>query len=873
MEEQQQLLLAIIPAIVIASQQALQSCEGMLARPAEAEDDSSIDIAMPSMPLILARSTVSRKPRYARGPLAPQHGWAATFGSVADFSANSNSLCTEDDCMDAPADPPISLNCIVEEEKILKGIELVLTDNLNEAEEYFEAMRPGSFRYCLYHAEVAALVALISCEGSDIQRAHALLIETETLAAQLAHKFRTHSSIRKVNAAVSNIKSWALGKISKRYSAMVAPAVKAPSIEAVDSDQVVDPAKLEEKVLHHRLRRARLWALQIQAECHLMSSILQIVDAAESWSSVVKVGYSLRCTWGLYQHCRNKLKQLTKEWIAMDGSFDLKDDFKNIEEDESSSDSDEEEAGNLLENQTMEGFVDNDGLQRQHEDVSSTGKSSGHYWGTVGSQSYEECYFQDQSCGTLLMLDSKKGVKEDTELHSLRIGVQFGEGAFNLIMSLIPASYQKALEVMRFPANRERGISLLRKACTEKHPAAPLAYIMLLYYQTAIVGLLPYSSRHAKEVHELMDNLPTMWKSCSLFRILNSRLARYERFLEQATVMVTFAPENPHGVSGRGNLRKLRSFMLDELGWCFLLQGKFSEAASCFSTLLQESVSFKVHYAFLLSSCLWEASETARQQAGQLLKEMPGLMGLKKQQQLTPLEQYAMQVSSKFIASSQAPLFPALELAAVFGGFQFMDKTSLEAHKRLVEEVLQGRTQTQSQKAPPNSNNQDTGVVQDLLTGETSANVSSGETLVKPRLHYEHKWTRSSKMICRFILGVCQKNLGELEKADDHLRYVIDNSEVICGNIVPYCCYELGSMLLQQNANSIEGLLLLEQSLTYPAHEFQGRLRLVAGELGKLYGRNSVCTDARDNAQSGGVSGVSTQLKEKLVLQDSSILN
>ncbi|MCO5569563.1 hypothetical protein L7F22_023278 [Adiantum nelumboides] len=499
----------------------------------------------------------------------------------------------------------------------------------------------------------------------------------------------------------------------------------------------------------------------------------------------------------------------------------------------------------------MEGFVDNDGLQRPYEDVSSTGKSSGQYWGSVGgSQSYEGCYFQDQNCGTLLMLDSKKGVKEDTELHSLRIGVQFGEGAFNLIMSLIPASYQKALEVMRLPANRERGISLLRKACAEKHPAAPLAYIMLLYYQTAIVGLLPYSSRHAKEVHELMDNLPTMWKSCFLFRILNSRLARYERFLEQATVMVTFAPENPPGISGRGNLRKLRSFMLDELGWCFLLQGKFSEAASCFSTLLQGSVSFKVHYSFLLSSCLWEANESARQQAGQLLKEMPGLVGLKKQQQLTPLEQYAVQVSSKFIASSQAPLLPALELAAVFGGFQFMDKASLEAHKRLVEEVLQGRTQTQSQKAPPNSNNEDTG---DLLTGETSANVSSGETLVKPRLHYEHKWTRSSKMICRFILGVCQKNLGELEKADDHLRYVIDNSDVICGNIVPYCCYELGSMLLQQNANSIEGLLLLEQSLTYPAHEFQGRLRLVAGELGKLYGRNSVCTDAHDYAQSGGV--------------------
>ncbi|MCO5609337.1 hypothetical protein L7F22_063563 [Adiantum nelumboides] len=75
MEDQQQLLLTIILAIVIVGQQALQSCEGMLARAPETEDDSSIDIAMCSMPLILAGSTVSPRPRYAGGTLAPEHGW------------------------------------------------------------------------------------------------------------------------------------------------------------------------------------------------------------------------------------------------------------------------------------------------------------------------------------------------------------------------------------------------------------------------------------------------------------------------------------------------------------------------------------------------------------------------------------------------------------------------------------------------------------------------------------------------------------------------------------------------------------------------------------------------------------------------------
>ncbi|KAH7435473.1 hypothetical protein KP509_06G066500 [Ceratopteris richardii] len=704
-------------------------------------------------------------------------------------------------------------------------------------------MRPGSLRYSLYHAELAVLVALMTCEGSDIEHAHALLTEAENLAGQSANKYRTHSSMRKVNAAVSNIKSWALGKISKKYSAMIVPTTKIGTPEVQDTDQVAEQlAKLEEKILHHRLRRARLWALQIQAECNLMSSILQIVDAGETWSSVVKVGYCLRRTWGVYQHCRKKLKQLHKEWVAMDGSFDVKGDLKDLA-DESSSESDEEDRS------SMEGFIDNEGPLRQNQDVSAIEKSGG---GTCSSLVHfiEECDTEDQGQGSLLLLDARKGVKEDIELHSLRIGVQLGEGAFNLILSLIPTSYQKALEVMRFPANRKRGISLLQKTCAETHPASPVAYIMILYYQTAIMGLLPYSSENAKEAHELINKVPSAWRSGSLFRILSSRLSRYERHLEQATATVIFAPDNLCGLSGRGNFRKLRRFMLDELGWCLLLQGKFSEAASCFSSLLQESTSFKVHYAFLLSSCLWETTESGQQRAGQLLKEIPDLIGAKKAQQLTPLEQYAAQVSSKFIASNQAPLFPALELAAIFGGFQSMDKPSLEAHRNLVEKVLQGRTQAQSQK--------------DLTTGESSVITPNGETLAKSRLHYEHKWTKSSKMLCRYILGVCIKNMGELEIADDHLRYVLDNSEVFCGNIVPYSCYELASILLQQDARSTEGMSLLEQSLSYPAHEFQGRLRLVAGELARRYGRSSVGHEIHENIQSGVAHEVSAQFKKML---------
>lgn len=71
-------------------------------------------------------------------------------------------------------------------------------------------------------------------------------------------------------------------------------------------------------------------------------------------------------------------------------------------------------------------------------------------------------------------------IKEDQELASLRIGIEFGMGAFNLIVSLIPAQYHKALELLGMPGDRARAIILLNSVSTTHHPRAPLAALMLL---------------------------------------------------------------------------------------------------------------------------------------------------------------------------------------------------------------------------------------------------------------------------------------------------------------------------------------------------------------------------------------------------------
>jgi hypothetical protein len=72
-------------------------------------------------------------------------------------------------------------------------------------------------------------------------------------------------------------------------------------------------------------------------------------------------------------------------------------------------------------------------------------------------------------------------IKEDQELASLRIGIEFGMGAFNLIVSLIPGQYHKTLELLGMPGDRARAIILLHRVSTTHHARAPLAALLLLH--------------------------------------------------------------------------------------------------------------------------------------------------------------------------------------------------------------------------------------------------------------------------------------------------------------------------------------------------------------------------------------------------------
>ncbi|CAM6122075.1 unnamed protein product [Calypogeia fissa] len=844
-------------------------------------------------------------------------------GSAESSITPSRSQSPPEDPTETPPEDGVDFE--VEEEQVMKGLELIYQDKLNEADEYFETLKAGHARFSLHHAEVSSYVALMSFEPDDTDYAVSLLKDTAALAVEQARRWRTHSKLKKVAEAaqetVDAMTTWVwksaatalskAGPVGAQASAKLMP-VENPNIPDDDDDvdigsfEQVESGKYKrgEVLSNHLARRMRLWALLIQGECHLMTSLLQVVAAGESWGAVVKVGYTVKRTWSIYQHCQSKLKQLQNEWVALGGTYTTLGELGpelNVNYDDEDSDDD--------------AFImdkpDSGGASTSNPSPLNPLKRcrSQNYDPILAPPSGEMVYEGVRAAsGNLEKIES--GVKEDQELASLRIGVQFGIGAFNLLISLIPSNYQKAIELMGVPGDRDRGLTLLRKVSSLHHCRAPLAAVILLEYYTIIMGLLPYCEENAIGAKNVLNMLPIAWKESSIFGILQARLVTYECRLQASTKSIEKMYDATANVAEEGGLiLKLRSFMLDELGWTLFLQGDFVRAGQKFGALYKNTTHFKPLYAFLQASCYWEADERYHHEASKMLQDMPGMVASKKTTP-TAMENFAVHIAEDFITYGQVPLFPALEIIAVYNGFHHMDKGTLERHKDRIGDALINQAPTRASEyelsslaenaqrlptvgtsaslSPPGSKTGTPATAGSVMTSHRSIAFQSksripdpeeeGEdetthALAQPSLQgsrgmivgnrFQHKWTKESKILCRYLLALCQRSLGDIKQAEANFRYVVGQTDVTPGNIMPYACFEWGSLLLNNEATSPEGLNLLEKSVHFPQHEFQTRLKFVVSERLRMFQR--ACENDISSAQASMHSALNLRRVSELL--------
>ncbi|KAL2652358.1 hypothetical protein R1flu_020486 [Riccia fluitans] len=769
--------------------------------------------------------------------------------------------------------PDVAVNFEVEEEQVMKGLELLYQDRLNEADEYFETLKAGHARFSLHHAEVASFIALMSFEPEDIEFANTLLNEALSLAEQQAKRWRTHSNIKKMEEAVENVKNWALNKavsalkiVPGQVSAQVSAKLMAAEKTNIPSDDDEEEAKASNKddaAYKHRARRLRLWALLIQGECHLMTSLLQVVAAGESWTATVKMGYNVKRCWNIYLHCQKKLAQLQKEWVSFGGTLagpenDLKGGL--IAESDSDEDSNRPDFNFYMPNVFTAAAEPSSRRSQNYDPELSAPEGEMVYQGVRAA------------AGNLEKLEGN--IKEDQELASLRIAIQFGIGAFNLMVSLIPTNYQKAVELMVVPGDRNQGLSLLRKVSGLHHCRAPLAAIVLLNYYTVVMGLLPFSQENVVGARNVLNMLPVAWKESSVFKTMRARVAAYESQLQEAGKLIFSCLKNINqgkseydGSEGGIPRKRLANAVMDECAWYLMLMGDFAKAYERFSSLFKDTTGLKPHYACLMVACGWEAGEIYQHEASKLMRDLPGMISSKISSP-SPLEQMGARYANEFVSGGQVPLFPALEILALYNGFQHMDKSTLKRHVDRIGDALMNRDPSDGSKssgpsgreAGTSGRNRDPPSYFEVMKKDTLGEAVGGhrkipfqskskapmnededeDDLLNASFNSKHNWSKESEILCRYLTALCQRSLGDLKQAEANFRFVVSQTDVTPGfsrNVVPYACFEWGSILLNSEPTSPEGLNLLEKSVNFPSHEFQTRLKFVVSERLRMFRR------------------------------------
>lgn len=98
------------------------------------------------------------------------------------------------------------------------------------------------------------------------------------------------------------------------------------------------------------------------------------------------------------------------------------------------------------------------------------------------------------------------------------------------------------------------------------------------------MAFLPPIKNHMEIATSLLNNMEPNWKGGCIIRVVESRLARYEGNLQMSSDLLS---NHTVDMNLRGFNLRLRNLMLEEMGWCLMLQGHYEKAAMCFDSLFK----------------------------------------------------------------------------------------------------------------------------------------------------------------------------------------------------------------------------------------------------------------------------------------------
>ncbi|XP_065556695.1 tetratricopeptide repeat protein 39B-like isoform X2 [Artemia franciscana] len=400
-----------------------------------------------------------------------------------------------------------------------------------------------------------------------------------------------------------------------------------------------------------------------------------------------------------------------------------------------------------------------------------------------GGMKLRSCFQSYKECWQILQ---NRDVSEDKHTMHFESGVRMGVGAFNLMISMLPAKVLKLLEFIGFSSSRSYGLEELERGYNLENSMRRILCAMVLLGNHLIMAyVLGTGEGDLKLADRIVTEQLQLYPDGVWFLFFKGRLEFVKCNIDEAIRWYTMSWKS------QNIWPQFHHICYWELTWSHCFKQEWRTAVEFMSKLVLESKWSKCIYAYMKCAFLLmlgdRMTSRERDEVNALMRELPQWKQRIAGKSL-PMEKFSVKKSARFINQKNSLCLPGLEMILVWNGIRILGKdwNCIEGMYRIADVEA---TEIQNQR--------------------------QGD-----------KFYHDNLALALLLKGTCLRHMKSPLQAEDTLIDCIDLESKIIEDtyIIPYAMVELGLMFIEHGKRD-QGKVLLEKARSnYKGYSLESRL-------------------------------------------------
>lgn len=305
------------------------------------------------------------------------------------------------------------------------------------------------------------------------------------------------------------------------------------------------------------------------------------------------------------------------------------------------------------------------------------------------------CFLSYKECMTIL-----KNRKWGNDIHKVHFesGVRMGIGAFNLMISLLPARIIKLLEFIGFSGDKEYGLTELKAGYNEKRGLRQILCVMtLLSYNLIVTFVLSHSDGNLDWCEQVLEQELSVYPNGVWFLFFKGRLELTRGNFEECIdwYIKSWKSQNVWP--------QFHHLCYWELMWSHCSLQQWNKAATYATLLTEESNWSRTIYMYQKAAILLMQKPSSwskeKQEVDNLMMQAPTYKQRIAGKSL-PMEKFIVKKAERYFAQKKNLVVPVFELMYVWNLFRIVGKRQdliLNIFKRIEEEERELKTASKNE--------------------------------------------------------------------------------------------------------------------------------------------------------------------------------